>query len=77
MRGAATRSSERDATRSREGRELEVPLLVVLNDGDAVRVDVPSRLNVCIVLVMSGTTLELEWLLLLLALLVAADFLSV
>ena len=67
------RSSERDATWSREGRdELEVLLLVVLTDGDAVR-DVPFRLKVCMVLVMLGTALELEWL----GLLVAADFLSV
>lgn len=74
VRGAVTRSSERDATRSREGREeLGVLLLVVLNDGEAVR-EVPLRLNVCIVLVMLGTALELEWLVLL-VLLVA--FLSV
>jgi len=76
VRGAPTRSSERDATRSREGREaLEVLLLVVLSDGEAVR-DVPLRLNVCMVLVMLGTALEVEWPLLL-VLLVAADFLSV
>jgi len=61
VRGAPTRSSERDATRSREGRDElveDVLRLLTLNGGDAVR-DVLCelcRLNVCIVLVMFGTT---------------------
>ena len=74
MRGAPTRNSERDATWSREGREeLAVLLLVVLNDGSDAVCEVPLRLNVCMVLVMLGTALELV----LLVLLLAANFLSV
>jgi len=46
VRGAAARSSEREATRSREGRVAEVPppppppllRLLTLNGGEAVRV---------------------------------------
>ena len=74
VRGAATRSSDRDATRSREGQELEVLLLVALSDGDVVRDNpFPLMLNVCIVPVMLGTVLEPVFMLLVLA----ADFLSV
>ena len=76
MRGAATRSSERDATRSREGQEeLEVPLLVALSDGDVVR-DIPLMLNVCIVPAVLGMALELVWPVFR-VLVLAADFLSV
>lgn len=53
VRGAAARSSEREATRSREGREAVVPpplppllRLLTLNGGDAVRVSEWCRLNV-------------------------------
>lgn len=66
VRGAAARSSEREATRSREGREAEVPApllrLLALNGGDAVRVSEWCRLNVCSVLVTLGTRLtEPPW----------------
>ena len=73
VRGAATRSSERDATWSREGQE--VLLLVALGDGDVVR-DIPLMLNMCIVPVMLGMALELVWPVFML-LVLAADFLSV
>lgn len=50
VRGAAARSSEREATRSSEGREAELPppllWLLTLNGGDAVRVSEWWRLNV-------------------------------
>jgi hypothetical protein len=51
VRGAAPRSSEREATRSREGREAEVPpppllRLLTLNGGEAVRVSEWCKLKV-------------------------------
>ena len=78
MRGAATRSSEREATWSREGQEVVVVLLVALGDGDVVR-DVPLMLKVCMVPVMLGIALELLfWVpVFMLLLVLAADFLSV
>ena len=72
VRGAEARSSERDATRSSDGRgavllaiekALLLRLLAVLNGGDAVRDMVWCaelwRLKVCRVLVMFGTTFGL------------------
>ena len=79
MRGAATRSSEREATWSREGQEVVVVvLLVALGDGDVVR-EVPLMLKVCMVPVMLGIALELLfWVpVSMLLLVLAADFLSV
>ena len=80
MRGAATRSSEREATWSREGQEVVVVvvLLVALGDGDVVR-EVPLMLKVCMVPVMLGIALELLfWVPVFMLLLeLAADFLSV
>ena len=79
MRGAATRSSEREATWSREGQEVVVVvLLVALGDGDVVR-EVPLMLKVCMVPVMLGIALELLfWVpVFMLLLVLAADFLSV